>query len=88
VQPAGYEQKTVSTAAVALASVPDRSNFAIITVAGGAVRFRDDGVDPTAALGHPLEVGDRLHYDLNRADALKFIRRDSTDATLDVTYWK
>ena len=86
--PAGYEQKTVGAAAVALASVPDRSNYALITVAGGAVRYRDDGTDPTAAVGHPLEAGDILHYTGNRADVLKFIRRDSTDATLDVTYYK
>lgn len=86
--PAGYEQATISNAAEALAAVPDRSNYAIIRVTGGAVRYRDDGTDPTAAVGVPLDAGDILHYSGNRADALKFIRRDSTDATLDVTYYK
>lgn len=86
-QPAGYEQRTVSNVAVGLASIPDKSNYALITCSGAAVRWRDDGVDPTAGTGHPLAVGEHLEYS-NRADALRFIRSTGSDGTLDVSYYK
>lgn len=38
-----------------------------------AVRWRDDGIAPTATVGHPLAVGQELIYTGNRASSLQFI---------------
>lgn len=84
-----FESVSVSTTAVGLtpATYEDWSIRAIVTVEGGAVRFRSDGTNPTASVGHALEVGDsvtlRDHDEIQRT---KFIRRDGTDATLMVSY--
>ena len=90
---AGYEQLTLSTgAATALAAVPQPSSnrifvtLAIITVEGNAVRFRDDGTDPTAAIGMPIPIGGAYVYtgDLSK---LRFIRQSATSAVINVLYY-
>lgn len=86
-KPAGYEQKTVSSSSVTLASVPSNANFALIKVTGANVRYRDDGTDPTGSAGFPLAVDDILRYRGNPS-SLEFIRDDASDATLEVLYYK
>jgi hypothetical protein len=46
-------------------TIPHGARGAIITVddTGDAVRFRDDGTDPTATVGQKLNPGDILIYD-------------------------
>ena len=51
--PAGYEQQAVSTAAT-VASIPPNANKALIQPDNGDVRWRDDGVAPTASVGNYL----------------------------------
>ena len=84
----GRETLTVSSSAVGLASVQNAAapGYALIRVEGARVMYRDDGVDPTAAVGQPLYDGDSFHYN-GPLSAIKFIRRDGTDATLYVTYY-
>lgn len=90
--PAGYEQKAVSNTAVALGSIPADTDQrpgatgALIYVETAAVRFRDDGTDPTSSVGFPLDVGVPFFYtgDLSK---LKFIRQ-SADATVNVLYYR
>lgn len=85
----GYEAITVSDSAVGLTdSVYSTSTSALITVEANAIRFRVDGVNPAADEGHVLEAGDVLK--LTSADELqriRFIRRDSSDGTIRVTYF-
>jgi hypothetical protein len=89
--PVGYQQLTVSSAAVAL-TVPAPSgnlpgpNCALIRVSGAGVRYRDDGTNPAAGTGYPLNVGDSIPY-YGNLSVLKFIRSGSADATLDIVYY-
>lgn len=85
--PKGYEQKTVSTAAVALSSVPAAATGALIVVSSNGVRFRDDGTNPTAAVGVPIAAGQSFSYD-GDPSALVFIRSGGADAVLDVAYYE
>lgn len=89
-KPTAYEQLTVSSTAVGLTSSKYKpatgrpANIAIIRVAGGNVRYRQDGVDPTASVGVPVNVGEILTLDGDLA-SYKFIRQ-TVDATLDIEY--
>jgi hypothetical protein len=62
----GYTQQTVTTVA-SLTLPSDKSgtapNFVMIVAEAQAVRWRDDGVDPTTTVGMPLAVGATLLYD-------------------------
>lgn len=83
-QAKGYQQITNLAAAVGL-TVPTGTSYAIIKVSGQAVRCRDDGTDPTAAVGYPLAVGAELLYDAQLA-RIKFIEQVA-GATLDILYY-
>lgn len=66
----GYQQITTLSSATSL-TVPDKDvqglsckpSIALITPEGQAVRWRDDGVAPSATVGMPLAVGVTLQYD-------------------------
>lgn len=60
---------TASSAASAQRFQPD---FAVIIAETQAVRWRDDGVAPTATVGMPLAVGTYMLYDGN-IRSLQFI---------------
>lgn len=83
----GFAQATVSTAAIALPSVPARCTKALITVEGQPVRWRDDGTAPTAAVGQPIAAGGVLEYE-GIPSAVRVIRSGAADATLDVAYYR
>lgn len=51
----GFQAMTSLSASTAF-TVPAGATLAVITVEGQAVRFRGDGVDPTATIGHRLPV--------------------------------
>jgi len=88
----GYQQIATLTSAVGL-TVPERDlngmsckpAVALIVAEGAAVRWRDDDVDPTAAVGMPLAVGVTLQYDgdLNK---IKFIEQ-AASAKLNISYY-
>jgi len=88
----GYQQITTLTAAVGL-TVPQKDvnglackpAIAIITPLTATVRWRDDGVDPTAAIGMPLAAGVTLQYD-GDLTKIKFIQSGGT-AELNITYY-
>ena len=88
----GYQQITTLTSAVGL-TVPTRDlnglsckpAIAIITPLTANVRWRDDGVDPTAAIGMPLAAGVTLQYD-GDLTKIKFIQNGGT-AELNITYY-
>ncbi len=89
VTPVGQEDPglVVSTAAVALADVPSSCNYAVITVETAGVRYRDDGTNPTAAIGTPLAAGAVLIYN-GDPSPLKFIRSGGADATVQASYYQ
>jgi hypothetical protein len=88
----GYQQITSLSASTAL-TVPARTPAGAVTrcricnikVESQAVRWRDDGVAPTAGVGMPLSVGDTLIYDGEIA-SLRFIEQVA-GAKLNVSYY-
>lgn len=85
--PLGYQQIVSATLASATAlTVPTGAQYAIIQNNGTtAVRYRDDGTDPTASIGQRLPNDKELFYEGNLA-ALKFIYV-TTGAILDIAYY-
>lgn len=90
----GYQQITVLTASTGL-TVPTVSNqtgiggtpsVALIIVEGQSVRWRDDGVAPTASVGMLLPVGTVFMYD-GDLTRIRFIQTAAT-AILNVSYYK
>lgn len=80
----GYQQIGTLTTAQAL-TVPAGARIACIVAEAQAVRWRDDGTDPTASIGMPLPVNTLLEYagDLSR---IKFIEQTAS-GKLNVTYF-
>ena len=64
-----------------------RAERAFITLEGGDVRYRYDGGDPTASIGHILHSGCHLVVEgQNQLEAVKFIRTGNDDGILSVSY--
>lgn len=83
-QPLGYQQITSLSSASAL-TVPAGTNFCVVSCETQNVRWRDDGTDPTASVGHILVTGGYLVYD-GLVSKIKFIET-TTSAKLNVTYY-
>ncbi len=90
-----YEQITVSSTAVGLTTSKiepangPRAAKVLIYVSGAQIRFRVDGTDPTSTSGMVIDAGSYFevigYHDISN---FKAIRTGSTDATLDVIYFK
>ena len=88
----GYQQIT-SLSTVAGLTLPTKNAngssvspvLAVIIAEAQAVRWRDDGVDPTASVGMPLAAGATLEYDGDLA-RIRFIEQ-ATGAKLNVSYY-
>jgi hypothetical protein len=83
----GYEQLTVSSTSIGLASIPQGANNVLIKVVTANVRLKNNGDAPTTSAGFPLTAGDIFEATCNPAD-LRFIRDDADDATLEVLYYR
>ena len=95
-----YHTLTVSTSAVGAANfspaiTQEAARRAVISVEDAALRYRDDGTDPTATEGHIVSpgtiiyAGDEIGDDYNQwLQAVKFIRKDGTDVKLKATTFK
>lgn len=83
-KPLGYQQIT-SLAAAAGLTVPEGATIAVIVAETQAVRWRDDGTNPSGTVGVPLAVDTPLEYggDLS---AIKFIQQTAS-AKLNVSYY-
>jgi hypothetical protein len=81
----GYQQITNLAAATAL-TVPAGAAYARIICTTQAVRWRDDGTDPTATIGMPLPVNTELCYDGANLSRVKFIEQ-AASAVLNITYY-
>jgi hypothetical protein len=82
----GYQQITLGAAVKALTLPPgaDAPTYALIEPETQAVRWRDDGTDPTALIGQPLAVGESLQYNADLS-AIRFFEQVS-GAVLNGTY--
>ncbi len=80
----GYQKQSVSTAA-GLANVPRGATVASLVCETQAIRWRDDGTDPTATDGMPVPTGQQFNYsgDLSK---FRMIAQTST-ATVHVAYY-
>lgn len=88
----GYQQITSLSSAQGL-TIPQtdktglyqRPTFALITAETQGVRWRDDGIAPTATVGMPLAAGVTLQYDgdLNK---IQFIEQTAS-AKLNISYY-
>lgn len=83
-RPLGFQQVTALNTAKAL-TVPAGATFAHIQAESKDVRWRDDGTNPTAALGTLLYAGQDMLYvgDVNK---IRFIET-AASATLNVHYY-
>lgn len=88
----GYQQIVGAAASTALTVPPRDMNglnvdptFALIVIEGQPVRWRDDGVAPTAAIGMPILPNNALLYDGDLQN-IRFIQTAAT-ATINVTYY-
>ena len=83
-----FETLTVSTTALPLTeAMSEVAQVAFITIESQAVRYRIDGQDPTASVGHVIEAGGTLELEGPwELDKFRVIRRDASDATARVTY--
>ena len=88
----GYQQITSLSAATGL-TVPTKDlnglsgspRIALITPETQGVRWRDDGVAPTASVGMPLAAGVTLQYDGDLTQ-IKFIEQTAS-AKLNISYY-
>jgi len=88
----GYQQISSLSAAASL-TVPTvdlnglacRPTLAIITSETQGVRWRDDGVAPTASVGMPMAAGVSLQYD-GDLTKIQFIEQTAS-AKLNISYY-
>jgi len=84
--PVGVAEDTTIDGASALPSIPAAADFCLIYVETQAIRYRDDGTDPTASVGCPLPVGSVLNYD-GDLSAIKVISQIA-GAKISVAYYQ
>ena len=92
----GFEGLDVSTSAVgvdATVSTPDVTapvNAALVTIETAAARWRIDGSDPTASVGHLLDTTahDLVILGSNNVRRFRVIRDAGADAKLFVSYYR
>lgn len=92
-KPIGFEQITVSSTAIGCTASKINpgsgvagANYALFRCETSDVRWRDDGVDPTASVGYLLRTNEELVYD-GQLSKIKFIRA-TADATIDASYYR
>lgn len=83
--PNGFQQITDLAASVGL-TVPAGSDVAIIQVTDQAVRWRDDGVDPTPTVGMRLAAGSDFLYTGDLSE-IEFIE-EAAGAIVNVSYYE
>jgi hypothetical protein len=90
--PIGFCQLTPLAAATTLSScsgggIPARASLVVLRAESATVRYRDDGVAPTAAIGQPILTTDRPLVYVGTLSALQFIAA-SGSPTLDVAFYR
>jgi len=83
-KPEGFEHIT-GLAAANSPTVPKGAKYALITCTTQAVRYRDDGTDPTSTIGTFIPTDTPFWYAGNLGK-LRFIEA-ALNATLDISYY-
>lgn len=83
-RPCGFQRITGLSPFITL-SPPPNAISAIITVENSSVRWRDDGIPPTAFIGYPLAQNDELDYS-GDPSRLQFVDQ-SSGAILSISYY-
>lgn len=87
INPLGYTQYTSVSSATAL-TLPSGATFCVVSPETQAVRWRDDGTNPTASVGMEIKIGSSFTF--NGAlilAAVKFIEQ-AASAKLNVACYK
>ncbi len=82
--PKGFEQVTSLSSAKAL-TPPSGAQAALIQSTDQAVRWRDDGTNPTSSVGMQLGAGKDFFY-VGDLSAIRFIE-EAASAKLNVSYY-
>lgn len=80
----GYQQATVDTSTAL--TIPAGTDYFILTCTTQAIRWRDDGTAPTAAIGYPLAVNVEMRYDSGNMTAFRAISQVA-GAIINVCYY-
>jgi hypothetical protein len=83
---AGFQTITVGAAAGGL-TVPQKAVMAILIVETANIRYRDDGTDPTAAVGMLVAAGAQGVTVCTGALSTIRLIRVTVDATVSVSYY-
>jgi len=83
--PLGYQRITDLTGSTGF-TIPDGTSHVLVVVEAQAVRWRDDGSDPTATIGMPLSAGDTMEYDGSKIPLVRFIEVVG-GAILNISYY-
>lgn len=87
-EPIGYTQITSLSSAVGFGSVPSGARMALIQAESQNVRWRDDGVNPTASVGMVITSDSILLYTGEfQANKMKFIETTAS-AKLNISFYK
>jgi hypothetical protein len=81
----GYQQITATTTAFAL-SPPLGTVLILVQAEAQGLRWRDDGVSPTATVGYNIAVGGELRYDAGNMPALRLIA-STAGAIANIVYY-
>lgn len=82
----GYQQITVLSAAIGFTLPAGGCAMALVIPETQAVRWRDDGTDPTATVGMPLAVAQPIFFTAAQLSRVKFIEQTGS-AKLNITYY-
>lgn len=85
-KPLGYAQLTSVAAATALPSVPAHTRMVLIQPESQNIRWRDDGTNPTAAIGMIIVANDMLMY-TGDTSTFKLIEVTGS-AKVNITYYE
>lgn len=82
-----YVQLTDLTTAKGLGAGPDIINYVMVQAQTNNVRYRDDGIAPTATVGFILYAGDPPTKFAGAIDLLQFIQTAAGTAQLNVRFY-
>jgi hypothetical protein len=86
--PAGFQALEVASAAAVSLTIPSGSAYATIKAITSPIRYRDDGTDPTTAVGFSLAANDVFHLTSRKQlAAFKAIAVSATGG-LEILYYK
>ncbi len=84
-RPLGYQQVSASAVAQNLPNIPPNASVALIAVESQGIRYRDDGIAPTASVGMPISGGQDFQY-MGDLINFQFIAQTGSP-TVDILYY-